>query len=201
MKTRVFLSHSVKDKLLVSSFVDLLQAGMDININEIYCTSNGVLPTGELFVEDIKANLLETDFCVFLLSKNFYESRFCLNEMGAAWILNKKVFPILVPPIDFPDIENTAFKGKNAKKILNKNDIVEMFSELKKLKLIESADYSRFLQKLDEFIIKKPWTLLQNLTPNCLLSKNDLLLRPLPNLQKKDNKLSPTIPLKQNKLF
>jgi hypothetical protein len=69
-----------------------------------------------------------------------------------------------------------------------------MFSELKKLKQIESADYSRFLQKLDEFILKKPWALLQDLPQNRLLCKNDLLLKPLPILPKKDNKISPTIP-------
>lgn len=40
-----------------------------------------------------------------MLSKNYYESTACLNEMGATWILHKQYQTILLPGFEFKEIE------------------------------------------------------------------------------------------------
>lgn len=47
---------------------------------------------------------LYNDLVVFMLSKNYYESVACLNEMGATWVLQKQYQTILLPEFDFKDI-------------------------------------------------------------------------------------------------
>jgi hypothetical protein len=73
---KVFISHAVRDKKLVEAFVDLLHSGMNINFNEIFCTSNGRLPSGELFTEQIRQNLYYSDVVIFIMTKSFFDSKF-----------------------------------------------------------------------------------------------------------------------------
>lgn len=42
---------------------------------------------------------------LFCLSKNYYKSVACLNEMGAAWVLKTKYDSILLPSFSFQDIK------------------------------------------------------------------------------------------------
>lgn len=114
---KVFVSHAVSDKRIVDAFVDLLHSGMNIDFNEIYCTSHGKLKNGEYFVEEIRQNLINSEVVFLLLSNNFFASNFCLNEMGATWVLGKPLVPILVPPCGFAKLENTALKGMQACRI------------------------------------------------------------------------------------
>jgi hypothetical protein len=155
--SKVFISHAVVDRKLVECFVDLLHAGMNINYNDIYCTSNGKIPSGESFTEDIRQNLIASNAIIFLMTKSFFESKFCLNEMGAAWLLGRTIIPILTPALNFKILENTAFKGLQARRIHVKNDIVEIYQELVSNGVVVSPVYNRFNLKLDEFISKRPW--------------------------------------------
>lgn len=36
-------------------------------------------------------------------------SPFCLAEMGVAWALNQKIYPLLIDPITYDDINKTPF--------------------------------------------------------------------------------------------
>lgn len=96
---KVFISHSSNDEGIVTWFKDaILKNGIGLNDNDIFFTSapeTGV-PIGENIPEYIKQNMLDCD-CVFLMiSKNYKKSEVCLNEMGAAIVLGKKLFPILL---------------------------------------------------------------------------------------------------------
>lgn len=154
---KFFVSHAVMDKKLIESFVDLLQSGMNINFNDIYCTSNGNLQTGQLFIEEIRHNLILSDVVVFLFSKNFFESKFCMCELGAAWVQGKYIVPILVPPKNFNDLENTPLKGLQARNITIEKDMNEIFNEFVRLGVIQDMNVNRFNTKLQEFMRKKPW--------------------------------------------
>jgi len=50
---KVFISHSVKDKELANAMVDLLQTGIGINTNDIFCSSvEGLgIPGGANFIK------------------------------------------------------------------------------------------------------------------------------------------------------
>ena len=47
-----------------------------------------------------------------MLSKNFYQSPACLNEMGAAWVKQSNYFSVLLP----------SFKHKEMKGVINLNE-------------------------------------------------------------------------------
>ena len=104
---KVFISHSSADKELVDLFKNIiLNAGLGIADEDIAYTSaveTGV-PTGDNIPQYIKDNLADCDIVFFMISENYRKSEVCLNEMGAAWALNKKVKPILLYDVTFTSV-------------------------------------------------------------------------------------------------
>lgn len=104
---KVFISHSSADKELVDLFKNIiLNAGLGIADEDIAYTSaveTGV-PTGGNIPQYIKDNLADCDFVFFMISENYRKSEVCLNEMGAAWALNKNVKPILLYDVSFTSV-------------------------------------------------------------------------------------------------
>ena len=104
---KVFISHSSADKELVDLFKNIiLNAGLGIADEDIAYTSaveTGV-PTGGNIPQYIKDNLADCDFVFFMISENYRKSEVCLNEMGAAWALDKKVKPILLYDVPFTSV-------------------------------------------------------------------------------------------------
>ncbi|WP_310571889.1 toll/interleukin-1 receptor domain-containing protein [Gemmatimonas sp.] len=96
---KVFISHSGNDKPLVDSLVDLLQLGCHLNLVDIVCTSveGAGIETGAEFIHWIDASMSDSAIVILVLTPNFYASRFCLAEMGAAWATKKPVFPLVAP--------------------------------------------------------------------------------------------------------
>lgn len=103
-KKRIFISHASKDKELVSKFVDsIILLGMGIESEIIAYTSRddtGVVP-GESIPEFIQNNIACADVVLLMMSDNYKNSEVCLNEMGAAWALNKHIIQILLPNTSF----------------------------------------------------------------------------------------------------
>jgi uncharacterized protein YutD len=74
--------------------------------DEIFCTSlpGHNVPAGEDFIRFIRANIKETSRVVLVLSKNYYDSVFCVGELGAAWALEVPTFPLIVPPLRISEV-------------------------------------------------------------------------------------------------
>jgi len=104
----VFISHAVKDKELVKEIVGLIEEGMGVPEEEIFCSSlDGYgIPNGKNFVTHIKDQLLEPKVVVLVLTPAYFESKFCLSKLGAAWIKSHDIFPILVPPLQYSDVKD-----------------------------------------------------------------------------------------------
>lgn len=103
-KKRIFISHASKDKELVSKFVDsVMLLGMGIESEIIAYTSRedtGVTP-GESIPQFIQNNIACADVVLLMISDNYKDSEVCLNEMGAAWALDKHIIQILLPNTSF----------------------------------------------------------------------------------------------------
>ena len=99
---QIFISHSEKDNLVIDKFFDLLKLGCDLTNKEVFCSSIEAagIKVGSEFVEWIKNHLVECDLVILFVTPNYLNSKFCIAEMGAAWALNKDVFPILHPALD-----------------------------------------------------------------------------------------------------
>ena len=54
----------------------------------------------------LATKFLEYDiYVILLLSKNYYDSVACLNEMGATWVLKAKYSTIVCPGFTVPEIK------------------------------------------------------------------------------------------------
>lgn len=102
---KVFISHSSKDKQLATDFVNLLILGCGLQRRAIFCTSlDGQILLGSRFKDEIHKNLDESGIVLALISQAYYDSAFCMCEMGAAWMVGKDFIPIMVPPLAFGDL-------------------------------------------------------------------------------------------------
>ena len=51
-------------------------------------------------------------YVIFMLSKNYYNSSACLNEMGAAWVLKSDYTSVLLPGFSYQKIEGAVNPNK-----------------------------------------------------------------------------------------
>lgn len=104
---RIFISHATKNKEIVLKFAKFLE---DISSEiEVFCTSeNGSIKPGKDFIETIFEELSASDLFIPIISKEYYESRFCMIELGVAYsyLYNKYknkgedyIFPFSMYPI------------------------------------------------------------------------------------------------------
>ncbi len=104
---RIFISHSSKDKQIVSSFIDhILCLGIGINRNDIFCTSieDLAIKNGEDIRRHIQENIRYAEYSFLLISNHYKASEICVNEMGAVWAYDSNVRLYLLPDFSFNNI-------------------------------------------------------------------------------------------------
>ena len=158
---KIFISHSNQDKNYVIDIVDLLE---DIGITQEHLICSSISEYGIPLGEDIY-NYLKKSFqshnlhVIFVLSDNYYNSPACLNEMGAAWVLQNKYTIILLPKFEFKEIKGAINPRQIGLKLdENTTDVKERLGELKN-NLIQEFELSqmsefRWERKRDDFISK-----------------------------------------------
>jgi len=103
----VFISHAAKNKKLAEKFSELiLQLGIGVPAGKIYCTSTpGQIPNGDQFVKHILTHLNKAKVVIAILSDDYADSHFCLEEAGAAQLLRvqqkAECLIFLVPPASY----------------------------------------------------------------------------------------------------
>lgn len=101
--SKLFVNFAVADDPVVTAFVDLVEGGIGVPPERIFCTSRpgqGVEP-GVPFAEAIRRSLDDAVSAVSLISPNYYASAFSMCELGGIWLTAKSFLPILVPPLDY----------------------------------------------------------------------------------------------------
>ena len=103
---KIFISHSSKNKDYGNVLVELLR-GVGVKEDEIIFTSNNAygIPIGQNIYNWLKSQIAEKPFVIYLLSKEYYESIACLNEMGAAWIIENEHAMLFTPNFDLSSKE------------------------------------------------------------------------------------------------
>lgn len=87
--SKLFISHSSKDKSLVDKII-ILCTSIGINPDDIFCSSfegQGV-KNGKRINSDVKNELLSSVAILYIVTKNFVESTYCSQELGAACLTN-----------------------------------------------------------------------------------------------------------------
>ncbi|WP_252214227.1 toll/interleukin-1 receptor domain-containing protein [Clostridium sp. VAP41] len=150
---KIFISHSTKDVALIEKFLDFLETGMGINREEVYCTSvDGTISTGQKFIDNIEKNIRNSQIVIFIITPQYMQSKFCLAEMGAAWVLNQQIYPLIFNPLDFDVLEDTPLKGIQAKILNSEKNILSMYDELKKKEIAKDKPVTLLSRKSQNFI-------------------------------------------------
>lgn len=156
---KVFISHSSQDKDYVSCIVDFLE---DIGLTQaqLFCSSipGYGIPLDEDTYDYLKQQFQEHNLHVILiLSDNYYQSVACMNEMGAAWVLQNKYTTILLPGFEFKEIKGAINPRKIGLKL--DGDLTEVKEKLGQLRDALSQEFGlepiagiRWERKRDEFI-------------------------------------------------
>lgn len=104
---KLFISHSSDDADKIRKFIDdILILGCGLSSDQIFCTSidsTGV-KVGQDLRNDIKSQIKGSAMVLLMISENYLKSSICLNEMGAAWVLDKVTLPLLFPEIKFDEM-------------------------------------------------------------------------------------------------
>jgi len=132
-KPKIFISHSTDDKQYVGKFVQMLEKSA-VKPEHLFCSSvQGYgIPLNENIYDYLRSEFEQYDlYVIFMLSKNYYKSKACLNEMGAAWGLQTEYQAILLPGFHYKQFEGAI----NPRKIcFQLNNIGERESRLTELK-------------------------------------------------------------------
>jgi len=155
---KIFISHSGKDKPIIDDFIDLILHGaLSVSIDKIFCTStDGTKITSG---DDWRASILEAlktaKINFLIITPNYKESEICMNEMGAVWVTDARVIPLIVEPINYKTVgiiqEPIQIEKLIDEKSLDRiKDIIQ-----KELSIpIEQIKSDRWTTKKKEFVYK-----------------------------------------------
>ena len=198
---KIFVSHSSKDKEIVSEFCDrILRLGIGINANDIFCTSieDMDIKNGEDIRNHIKRNILSADFSFLLISDNYKKSEICLNEMGAVWTNDSNVRYYLLPNTGFDKI-GWLCDTKKAEQLTNEIALDKLYKELATFyKLDETFEtWSKqrvtFIKNVSKIAIHEPVKKIETSVPKILGHVDErilALLKDTPNLSIRDLSVS-----------
>ena len=149
----IFISHASKDHKLANAFADLLQLTCDLQQKDIFCTSvDGMsIPNGSNFVDVIRERLVGSKLVVFLLSQAYFDSEFCLTELGAAWAMATRPLFLIVPPIDYSDLKGV-LQNLQAGKINEPSHLTHFREALESALELKKTSGARWEAKRTEFL-------------------------------------------------
>lgn len=153
LEKRIFISHSSQDEELVDQFIYLLNAGMKVELDDIYCTSIlDNIPTGDSFIDNIKENINNATLTILLITEAYIESHFCIAEMGASWALSQDTYPIIFEPLNYDILSKTPLLATHSKKIKKKKNIENMYKDLLSKGYAKKSSKTEFIEKADDFM-------------------------------------------------
>jgi hypothetical protein len=127
----VFISHAAANKEIADALVDLLETGVGVSSNDIFCSSlEGMgIPSGVNFVDFIRGQIESPRVVILLLSRDYYASQFCLCELGASWVMSHRVVPLTVSPLKYSDVK-AVLTGVQVLKLHDPDDLNQMQADL-----------------------------------------------------------------------
>ena len=143
MRETIFISHRSTDAEVADMIKDFLVA-TGIPNDKVFCSS---LPGNDVkfrISAEVKKRLQESIVNILILSKDYYESAYCLNEAGVAWYMEDEVDNIAVC---LPEINEDKmwgfFNGENkVRRLDNENDVAAIYDAIRKRLNVSSVDFS-----------------------------------------------------------
>lgn len=199
MAKKIFISHSSQDENTIVSFVtQILRLGCGLQTDDIVCTSleSMGVRTGEDIRDYLKTQLKGCEYVFFMISENYNKSGICLNEMGAAWVLDKKTKLFLFPDLTFTDL-GWLYEISKGSSLDNENALDHLRDELlAKYSLIKSPKTADWTTQKKTFlsVLKNEYSIQPNIDKLCpiicSISGNKNILSPALDFFESDKKYS-----------
>lgn len=124
----LFISHSSADIAYVNELIRFLSI---LKIPIVCSSVRGHHIENDQDIYDYLAEKMKKKGrVIFLLSKSYYKSAACLNEMGACWILDKKYSTILTPNFDFRHIDGAINPRQMSLKLNDRGRLLDLFKSI-----------------------------------------------------------------------
>ena len=158
---KIFISHSSRNKFYGDKLVDLLRS-VGIKEHEIIFTSNAAygIPVVRNIFNWLKSQITEKPFVIYLLSEEYYQSIACLNEMGAAWIIENKHAALFTPDFNLSskefqngalDPREIGFYITDEERILSFLQLISENFEISKSHIIISQSVKKFIREIGNY--------------------------------------------------
>jgi hypothetical protein len=153
---KIFISHSSKNANYGNALVNLL-TGVGISGDQIIFTSNdayGGIPIGQNIFDWLKNRITEKPYVLYLLSPEYYTSVACLNEMGAAWVIENKHTMIFTPnfKLDSYEFQNGAIDPREIGFYIDNSDKLIAFIDSLRTDYKVTNNQVLINQKIREFL-------------------------------------------------
>lgn len=141
-RANIFISHRSSDEEVAEMILDFLK-GCGIPGERIFCSSLPGNDVKEKIGPEVKGQMKDAAIIILLLSKEYYESSFCLNEAGIAWYLDDiaTIIPIGVRDIGPTDMKGFLDSSYKLRRLDSPEDIAYIYDEARKCLNIKDASY------------------------------------------------------------
>lgn len=173
-KRNVFISHSSNNKEIAEQICAFL-VRLGIDEDKVFCSSviGQGINNGEKLNEAIAIAIQRSKLLIYLLSYDFINSSYCMEELGAGWYLEQtnkaKCFYFVMPDIELSDLHGFVNSKIHKFSFLSKEQQQDLsvFAEniCKELRLkelrhsiqlnMENALFSSIQAKLEELVEQK----------------------------------------------
>lgn len=141
-RNEVFISHRTTDGEVGDMINDFL-VGVGVPKERVFCSSLPGNDVGEKISPEVKAHLKKASIIVLILSKDYYESAYCLNEAGVAWYLDDvKVIPIALPEIDHTKMRGFIDSDYKLRRLNEESDLSYLVDRAHEQLGIKHVEYS-----------------------------------------------------------
>lgn len=143
----IFISHRTSNAEVADMLIDFL-VGTGVSIEDVFCSSIKGNDVREKISPEVKMHLKECKVLILILSEEYYESYYCMNEAGIAWFLEDELTTIAVC---LPEInENNMlgfFNGDNKiRRLDDSGDIAAIYDEVSETLGLKQMSHSVITQ-------------------------------------------------------
>lgn len=138
----IFVSFANKNEEVAKQLVILLRKA-GIPEGSVFFTGEPIIDSGDNYNKEIFQHLETSDVFLVLLSREYWESRYCVFELSSAyaktreWALDSNpnndfsIKPALIPPLSKSDaLSNTPLFYMQVKDITNVNELLSLLKEI-----------------------------------------------------------------------
>jgi phage terminase small subunit len=149
--TKIFISHATADADLAIKLMDLLQNQFSLTRDNFFLTSDEELQVGGNWIEEIRRGMIDASIVMPIITPSFMESQFCLCELGAAWINDQALVPVIIPPLKHSALAATPYRAWAQTIIINDSDDLFRLAEAMIAKGVGAIQSVRFKTRAVSF--------------------------------------------------